>query len=334
MKEILVHVKSNTALENTHQSTEDWPQHDVTSSETLATSSRVELQPKNIRSDMTTEAESAGDISSQRSETAADGMINLNRRPTSIAGSRPRRNSRPYYGRAVCSGHLTTGGDEKVCFMESDSSDQPQAATTSSQASTFNDASENSLIRPRHRVSQPPGTGLESNHFPKSHVLVGREELALKLQNIQEKTRDNRLAPAGESEDRSSVSPGPSVLSALNPWRSSSTSGKVPRAAMIPAASIDRRARGNLAIVRFSVSQDDLIVDFKPQPVQLDEEEEALEDETLQESSGENQTSKVPQPKRIGLLERLRSMMAGETCKKKTSRAGGGRAGEKQGPNG
>ena len=154
MKEILVHlsnVKSNTALENTHQSTEDWSQHDITSSETLATSSRVELQPKNIRSDMIMEAESAGDISSQRSETAADDMTNLNRRPTSIAGSRPRRNSRPYYGRAVCSVHPMTG---EVRSMESNSSDQPEARTTSSQASTFNDAPESSpVIRPRHRVS-------------------------------------------------------------------------------------------------------------------------------------------------------------------------------------
>lgn len=163
---------------------------------------------------------------------------------------------------------------------------------------------------------------------------MGREELALKLQNIQEKTRDNRLAvpPAGELEDRSSVSPGPSVLSALKPWRSSSTSRKVPRAAVVPAASIDRRARGNPAIVRFSVSQDDLIVDFQPQPVQLDDE--ALEDETLQKSGGENQTSQVPQPKKVGLLEKLRSMMAGETCKKKASRTGGDRTEVKQGPNG
>lgn len=147
---------------------------------------------------------------------------------------------------------------------------------------------------------------------------MGREELALKLQNIQEKTRDNRLAvpPAGESGDRSTISPRPSVLSALTRW--SSTSGKVPRAAVIPIAPIDRRARGNPAIVRFSVSQDDLIVDFQPQPVQLDEE--ALEDEPLQEAGGENQTSKV---KKVGLLERLRSRMSGETSKKKTSRAGG-----------
>lgn len=149
----LSNVKSNTALEGTHQFTEEnWPQHDVTSSETLATSSRVELQPNNIRSDMTMDAESAGDISSsQRSGTA---------------GSRQRRNSRPYYGRAVCSGHCTTDGDERVC-MESDSSDQPEAATTSSQASTFIDASESTPMIRRHRVSQPSGTGLESNYFPR-----------------------------------------------------------------------------------------------------------------------------------------------------------------------
>ena len=164
---------------------------------------------------------------------------------------------------------------------------------------------------------------------------MGREELALKLQNIQEKTRDNRLAspPAGESGGRSTISPGPSVLSALSPRRWSSTCGKVPRAAVIPTAPIDRRARGNPAIVRFSVSQGDLIVDFQPQPVQQCDEE-ALENETSQESTGENQASKVPQPKKIGLLERLRSMMSGENSKKRTSRAGGDRTEEKQGPNG
>ena len=55
--------------------------------------------------------------------------------------------------------------------MESDSSDQHEAATASSRASTLDEISESTtMVRPRRRVSYPSGTRPESNYFPVSCI--------------------------------------------------------------------------------------------------------------------------------------------------------------------
>jgi len=159
-------------------------------------------------------------------------------------------------------------------------------------------------------------------------VLVSREELALKLQNIQEKTRDNRLAPAlPEGESRQLLPISQSLPSGPKPRWWSRTDAR----AVVPTFSIDRRARATSAIVRFSASQDDLRVDFEP--VRPDNEEvikKALEES---ESGGGNQTSKVAQPKKISLWERIRGIIAGGTSKS-VSRAEKVKKEEMEDPNG
>lgn len=141
-------------------------------------------------------------------------------------------------------------------------------------------------------------------------MLVSREELALKLQNIQEKTRDNRLAPPlpeGESHHLLPISQ--SLPSAPKPRWWSRTDAQVPRA-VIPTYT-DRRAGATSAIVRFSASQDDLRVDFEPV--------RSVPEEVIKKGSEEpvagNETSKVVQPKKIGLWERIRGIMSGRTSK-------------------
>ncbi|KAF8343365.1 hypothetical protein F5887DRAFT_1075923 [Amanita rubescens] len=305
---------TSVAMEKTRQSVrgpeEDWPHRDVTSSGTLAEPSRLQTEDVRTDSDMTMGAENAGD-SSRRSGIAIQ----------QTDGSRPRRwssDSAPrYYGRAICSGYLATGDDENVF---SDSS-HPEVATISSQASTSDDLStistseSNIVIRPRRR----------------SLVRVSREELALKLQNIQEKTRDNRLAPPlpeGESSQLLPISQ--SLPSASKPRWWSRTDAKVPRA-VVPTAPADRRARATSAIVRFSASQDDLRVDFEP--VRPDNEEVIKKASEEPEPGGRNETSKVAQPKKMGLWERIRGIMSGGTSKG-ASRAEKVQKGEMEDPNG
>ncbi|KAK2459498.1 hypothetical protein APHAL10511_008482 [Amanita phalloides] len=265
--------------------------------------SQVELEgPCDIRQENPPGPSQSDAISSSEADDESKQGLGAN-----ISGTRPRRTSHTY-GRAICRSELPDLTDDRgYSALES------VPTQTTSIEEVF--------------LDEESTTASETSMALRPRVLVNREELAEKLQNIQEKTRDNRLPQPG-SECPSQALPGveverESLLSVLTRGRRSSSSTQRPRMA-VPTASDTRRARTHSTVVHFSTSQDDLQVDFRPRKTE--------DERVVDKISEEDKTSRASPRRKVGLKEKIKEFMSTE-ARKNRARAKGGREKSKD-PNG